>query len=134
MACESWNEKLYTYLDGEIPEQGMRDFDAHVRNCHSCAADALARVQIKRAIQVAGKRFAPSADFRQRVRQRVANQRNHNWNVGWMLAAATVVILAVAVFSTSYMEFRSNQERANADHVLSEIADLHVENLASSHP
>ena len=64
MVCESWKEKLDTYLDGEVPEQEMRTFDAHVRNCPSCAADALTRVQMKRAIQVAGKRFTPSAEFR----------------------------------------------------------------------
>src|ERR1700722_742327 len=33
--------------------------DAHLRSCHFCSADALARVQMKRAIQVAGKRFTP---------------------------------------------------------------------------
>ena len=51
MVCESWKEKLDTYLDGELPAEEMRAFDAHVRGCPSCAADALARVQMKRAIQ-----------------------------------------------------------------------------------
>ena len=56
MVCESWKAKLDTYLDGELPEQEMRTFDAHVRGCQSCSADALTRVQMKRVIQVAGKR------------------------------------------------------------------------------
>ncbi len=72
MVCESWKAKLDTYLDGEVPEKEMRTFDAHVRNCPSCSADALTRVQMKRAIQVAGKRFTPSAEFRKRMQQSMA--------------------------------------------------------------
>ena len=75
MVCESWKAKLDTYLDGELPEEEMRTFDAHVRSCPSCSADALARVQTKRAIQVAGKRFTPSAEFRKRVQQSIAANR-----------------------------------------------------------
>ena len=41
MVCESWKAQLDTYLDGEVPEEEIRTFDAHVRNCPSCSADAL---------------------------------------------------------------------------------------------
>lgn len=58
MVCESCKAKLDTYLDGELPSEEMRALDVHVHNCHSCSADALTRVQTKRAIQVAGRRFA----------------------------------------------------------------------------
>jgi anti-sigma factor RsiW len=51
MVCEAWKAKIDTYLDGELPDEDMRTFDAHVRNCPSCAADALSRVQMKRAVQ-----------------------------------------------------------------------------------
>lgn len=50
-------EQLDTYLDGELPEEAMRTVDAHVRSCRSCSADAIARLQMKRAIQLAGKRY-----------------------------------------------------------------------------
>ena len=65
MVCEPWKEKLDTYLDGELSEEEMRSLDAHVHSCASCSADALARVQMKRSIQAAGRRFAPSANFPQ---------------------------------------------------------------------
>ena len=72
MVCDSRKATLDTYLDGELSEEETRTFDAHVRSCPSCSADALARVQTKRTIQVAGKRFTPSADFRKRVQQSIA--------------------------------------------------------------
>ena len=36
MVCESWKAKVDTYLDGELPDEEMRTFDAHVRSCPSC--------------------------------------------------------------------------------------------------
>ena len=129
MVCESWKVKLDTYIDGELPEAEMRTFDAHVRSCPSCSADALTRVQIKRAIQVAGKRFTPSAEFRKRMQLSLAPKRQRSFRLGWMLATAAVVILVVGTLTSAYLGNRSGR-----DQVFSEIADLHVATLASSSP
>jgi anti-sigma factor RsiW len=128
VVCESWKAKLDTYLDGELQEEEMRAFDAHVRNCPSCSADAIMRIQMKRAIQVAGKRFTPSAAFRKRMQRRIAPKPPRSLRLGWMLAAAAAAILVVGTV-TSYLGTRSSR-----DQIFSEIADLHVETLASSSP
>ena len=128
MVCESWKAKLDTYLDGELSEEEMRTFDTHVRSCPSCSWDALARVQTKRAIQVAGKHFTPSAEFRKRVQQSIAPKPQSGLRLGWMFAAAMAVILAVAALTSTYVGTRGR------DQVFSEIADLHVAMLASSSP
>jgi anti-sigma factor RsiW len=129
MVCESWKARLDTYLDGEVSEEEMRTFDSHVRNCPSCSADALARVQLKRAIQVAGKRFTPSAEFRKRMQQSIASKPRHSFRLGWTLAAAAAVVLVVGTLTSTYLGNRSGR-----DQVFSEIADLHVAALASSAP
>jgi anti-sigma factor RsiW len=129
MLCESWRAKLDTYLDGELPEEEMRTFDAHVRGCPSCSSDALMRVQRKRAIHVAGKRFAPSAEFRKRVQRSIAAKPQRSLSMGWMLAAAVAVMVAAGVLTSTYVGTRSGRNR-----VFSEIADLHVETLARSSP
>jgi anti-sigma factor RsiW len=129
MVCESWKAKLDTYLDGEVPEREMYSFDAHVRSCPSCSADALTRVQMKRAIQAAGKRYAPSAEFRKRLQQKIAAKPQRRFGLGWAFAAAAAVILAVGTLTSAYLGARSGR-----DQVLSEIADLHVATLASSSP
>ena len=84
MVCESWKEKLDTYLDGELPEVEMRNLDAHVRSCPVCSADALARVQMKRAVQVAGKRFTPSAEFRRRMQQSIVPKPRRSFRLAWI--------------------------------------------------
>ena len=129
MVCESWKTKLDSYLDGELPEQELRTFDAHVRGCSSCSTDALARVQMKRAIQVAGKRFVPSSDFRRRIEQRITPKPQRSFRLGWMLASAAAVLLVVGTLTSTYLGNRSGR-----DQVFSEIADLHVATLASSSP
>jgi anti-sigma factor RsiW len=129
MACESWKGTLDTYLDGELSEEETRTFDAHVRSCPSCSGEAIARVQTKRAIQVAGKRFTPSAEFRRRIQQSIAPKRQRRLRFGWMFAAAMAVILLVGALTSTYVGTRSSR-----DHVFSEIADLHVARLASSSP
>jgi anti-sigma factor RsiW len=128
MVCESWKAKLDTYHDGELSAEEMHTFDAHVRGCVACSADALARVQMKRAIQVAGRRFTPSAEFRKRVQQSIAPKPQRSFRLGWMLAAAAAVILVVGTLTSTYVGTRGR------DQVFSEIADLHVATLASSSP
>ena len=129
MVCESWKTKLDTYLDGELPEQEMRTLDAHVRSCHSCSADALTRVQMKRAIQGAGRRFTPSAEFHRQVQQSIAPKLRRNLLPGWAFAATAAVVLVVGTLTLTYVKTRSGR-----DQVYSEIADLHVATLASSSP
>jgi anti-sigma factor RsiW len=129
MVCESWTERLDIYLDGELPREEMRTFDTHVRDCSSCSADALSRVQFKRAIHLAGKRFTPSAEFRNRMRQSIASKPRRAFRLGWMLAAAAAVVLVVGTLTSTFLGNRSGR-----DQVFSEIADLHVATLASSSP
>src|ERR1700689_5638890 len=129
MVCESWKAKLDTYLDGEVPEGEMHSFDAHMRSCPSCSADALTRVQMKRAIQAAGKRYTPSAEFRKRMQQKIAAKPQRRFGLGWTFAAAAAVILVVGTLTSAYLGARSGR-----DQVFSEIADLHVATLASSSP
>src|ERR1700720_1227139 len=112
MVWESWKEKLDTYLDGEVPEQEMRTFDAHVRSCSSCAADALARVQMKRSIQVAGKRFTPSAEFRKRMQQKLAPKPQRSFRMGWMLAAAAAVLAVAGMLTFGYLGNRLGGDQA----------------------
>src|SRR3984885_2364855 len=129
MVCEYWKEQLDTYLDAEVPTEKVRTFDAHVRSCSSCAGDALARVQTKRALQSAGKRYAPSAEFRRRMQRRIAPKAKRSLALRGMPASAAPAILVVGMLTSAYLGARSGRNR-----IFSEIADLHVATLASSAP
>jgi anti-sigma factor RsiW len=127
--CDAWQIKLDTYLDGELPSEEMNAFEAHVRGCPSCAATALARVQMKRAVQAAGKRFVPNADFKKRIKKNIAAKPQRRWLSGWVLAACMAGVVLAAALGSNYLGTRSRDHQ-----VVSEIADLHVTALASAAP
>jgi anti-sigma factor RsiW len=131
MACEMWSEKLDTYLDGELPESEEKAAREHLRTCAACAADALARMQMKRSVQAAGKRFQPDPAFRARIQQAASGPkraaRGQWWPMVFALSAATMVL--VAALSSFYLQNRDRERR-----LISELVDLHVATLASANP
>ena len=128
MACESWQAKLDTYLDGELPSEQMRAFDAHVRNCLSCSSAALALVRTKRSVHDAGKRFTPSPEFRKRIQNSIAARPRRNLGFAWRTATAGFALLVI-VGAAYWGSVRSRTDRA-----FGEVADLHVATLASASP
>jgi len=128
MACDQWQSQLDAYLDGELPAESMRTIDRHLRTCSACAADALARVQLKRAIKTAGMRFTPSPQFRNRIQKKAGGARSR-WSFGWAVATALAVLMVASLVST-YLGNRTLRQQ----HLYSELADLHVSTLASANP
>jgi len=130
MVCENWGEKLDAYLDGELPPGEARALSEHLRGCAACAAESLSKVQQKRAVQAAGRRFTPDPAFRARVQASIEEQRPVRWIRFWfpVLATATALLIAGAVFLTM------NRGRSQDLQLASELADLHVATLASANP
>ena len=126
---EEWRAQLDTYLDGELPGEQMRVLDAHLRTCPSCAADALARVQFKRAVKTAGARFTPSAEFRERIQKKIAAKPRRSWGLNFALSGAFAALIVAGLLS-AYQQRQSLLRQQ----FYGEIADLHVSTLASSNP
>ncbi len=130
MVCETRREKLDAYLDGELPASEAREMSEHLRGCADCAAESLSRVQQRRAVHAAGQRYTPDPAFRARIQESITPRRTSRWN--WlrlpMLATATVLLVAGTIFLTL------NSSRRGEQHLMSELADLHVATLASSNP
>jgi anti-sigma factor RsiW len=131
MLCEQWRGKLDSYVDGELDAAEANALGTHLRECAACAAEALRRVQMKRSVQTAGKRYAPSAEFRSRIAKSVATkpQRGAGWY--WKILAAPA--LAILILSMTVNLF-VGRENARRQRVYSELADLHVNALASATP
>ena len=100
MVCESWKTQLDAYLDGELSEAEMRSVDRHVRSCQSCSMDTVTRVQMKRAIQLAGRRFSPTTEFRKRVQLSIAPKPRRNLSRVWMFAAAAAFVLVIGAMDS----------------------------------
>lgn len=131
MACDAWREKVDLYLDGELATSDASALNAHMRTCASCAADALARVQLKRAVAAAGKRYQPSAQLRAKLSASLSTKPSRAgaglwWKIAIPLVAVLVVAIAIGLHERSVQTARQK--------TYSELADLHVATLASATP
>jgi anti-sigma factor RsiW len=130
MGCEQWRGKLDAYVDGELDPAEARVVGEHLRACPACATDALERVQMKRALQMAGKRYTASADLRNRVAKSLTPKPRRHFSYWQILAAPALVLLILSLATNFYM----GRENARRQSVYSELADLHVAALASATP
>ncbi len=130
MTCDVWQNKLEPFVDSELSGDELEKLEAHLRECPSCAADALGRLQMKHMTRVAGARYSPTPQFRQRIEQSIKPKRKLAWAFGWMpklTAAALALVLLLGAAGLWVRHSRSEQ-------ALAELADLHVTTLASTNP
>jgi anti-sigma factor RsiW len=130
MTCDEMRGKLDLYVDGAGSPDELANFEAHLRGCPGCAADAINHLQVKRLTRAAAARYAPSPEFRLKVEKSLQPKRPPNWTFGWMprLAVAAVALLLLVVGLSVWMR-HSEREQAFA-----ELVDLHVATLASANP
>jgi anti-sigma factor RsiW len=128
MSCDVWLAKLDAYIDAELPADEMNALERHLRTCASCAAESLTRMQLKRLTYIAGKKFTATPEFRSRIEKQVSERKRFrfSWNWAPVLAAAAIVIFAALLL----FQVQRSQQR----HAYSELADLHVADLASANP
>jgi anti-sigma factor RsiW len=130
MECEGRREQIDLYLDGELSSAESAGLITHSRACATCAAELLARTQLKRAVHLAGKRYEPSAQLRNKIATGVGQKDSRSarqWR--WIAVAASIIVLASGALYQYIGSERMRQER-----VYSELADLHVATLASPTP
>jgi anti-sigma factor RsiW len=131
MACDSWIAKLDLYADGELDPTEASALSTHMRACADCAAGALQRVQMKRSIAVAGKRYEPSARFRAKIAKASAAPSRFAMGGMWKIVAVPALLVLIA---SVFVNFYVGRENARRQRLYSELADLHVATLASSNP
>ena len=128
MACNEWKTKLDSYVDSELPSAEAAAFGEHLSTCPACATAALARMKLKSAVQIAARAHHPSAELRLKVRQQISGRKSAR--PSWLMMGLITASVALILLFSGSMALSLSQTR----HVVSEIADLHVSNLASANP
>lgn len=128
MTCE-WRGRLDAYADGELQQPEFEALQAHLRTCSSCAANALGRMQTKRAVHAAASdAFMPPAEFRARVLGLIDVERAPRRGLWPALVIATSMVAAVLVAALILLQPRNRSD------VFGEVVDLHTSALASTNP
>jgi anti-sigma factor RsiW len=144
-AHESWAGKLGAYLDGELDSSQMQELDRHLRQCPGCTAEALRRLQWKRAIHSAGQRYMPDPALRERIQRSISPAKRAWWHWRPGFAATAAVLLLFAATMIVQQEIVQPKDRliqnnllqnglVQKNRVVGELADLHVTTLASANP
>ena len=128
MNCAIWQDKIDAFVDAELASAEALGFEEHLRSCPACAQETLARQRLKAETRLAGQRYAPSAAFEQRMRQRVAGRQNRLLVWAPLVATAAAVLLVAALVGLSWRH--GAQEQA----VVAQLVDQHVTALASENP
>lgn len=131
MACEVWRKKVELYVDGELASAEAGALNAHMRSCSDCSADALAAVQLKRAVSAAGKRYVPDAAFRAKMMKTISAKPRRNTGSLWKIVAVPALSVVIASVAVNWYVGRESTRRHR---LYSELADLHVAALASTSP
>ena len=129
MNCDEGRDKFDAYLDGSLTPQELADLEEHLGACPACAAKAMSRWQMKRAVRAAAAaRYAPSPEFRLKIEKSIRPARK---GIGllWlpMVSMATAaLVVAMIVFNMARHE--------DSEQALGELLDMHVATLASANP
>ena len=130
MACVERRDDLTAYLDHELVPEKAAEFAAHLRACASCAADALDRLEWKRATQAAAWRYAPSAAFRASVERAIglAPAAPRRWGIVPIISLAAAVVVLLFLGGAGWWGITEQRQ------ALRELADIHVTTLAGANP
>jgi anti-sigma factor RsiW len=115
---------LDAYLDGELSLENAAAIQDHLRACARCSAQAAETARMQRALRRARGHFTPNIEFRKRVQRQILSTKRRAWVFPWVPAA---VALVAAVFLL-YL----GVGRGRTADAMAEMADLHVNALASS--
>jgi anti-sigma factor RsiW len=129
MSSDAWRDRLDAYVDGELPDGEVRPLEEHLGTCHACAAEALKRMQMKRATHLAAMRFTPSPEFRERIRKSIAPKR-HRFSFPMITPLAVAALLLVVVGISTWIAMR----RTAREQTVAQLLDMHVAALASPNP
>jgi len=136
MSCDVHADILEAYVDESLPREELAGFEDHLHSCQSCAAEALARFQMKRASRAAAAdlalspEFSVRPEFRLRIEksiQKSSRPRLNNTLLPW--GAAAVVALFLIAISISLFTRHSARDQG-----IAELLDLHVATMASANP
>jgi anti-sigma factor RsiW len=124
--CDQNPVTLASYLDGELPPDQIPAMHEHIATCPQCAIEIADLTRLKQSLRAARGHHAPTSEFRQRMQRQLAPPRPRSNVLRFIPAALTLAATLLLAFT--WMQHSRRQD------AFSEVADLHVNALASTNP
>jgi anti-sigma factor RsiW len=126
MQCDQNSATLASYLDGELSPEQASTIHTHIATCPQCAVEIAELARLHRSLLPARNHFTPSAEFREKIQSQLAQPKPRPKLFSFLPIA--LALAAMLLLTIGWMQY---SRRANA---FAEVADLHVNALASSNP
>jgi anti-sigma factor RsiW len=124
--CDKNPIALASYLDGELPRDQIPAMHEHIATCPQCAIEIAELTRLKQSLRAARGHHVPTPEFRKKLQQQLAPSRPRS-NVLRFIPAA-LALAATLLLAFTWMQHSRRQD------AFSEVADLHVNALASTNP
>ena len=131
MTCEQAKPLIHAFADSELDLTKSLEIEAHLRECQPCV---LVHEEIRGLgllMKDASLRFKPSPTFEKRLRstvRREAKPAMQSW-WHWSIAAASLIVVALAVWALVVILNRPSSDTL----VAQEVVSSHVRSLMAQH-
>jgi anti-sigma factor RsiW len=126
MSCDQNPITLASYLDGELPPDQIAAIHQHIATCPQCAIEIAELTSLQRGLRAARGHHTPTLEFRKKLQQQIAPRRPRLNILRFIPAALALAAMLLLAFT-----WTQHSRRQDA---FSEVADLHVNALASTNP
>ncbi len=127
MSCDQNPITLSSYLDGELPSDQIPAMREHIATCPQCASEIAELTSLKSSLRAARGHHTLTLEFRKKLQQQIAPTRRPRPNM------LRFIPVALALAAMLLLAFTWTQHSRRQD-AFSEVADLHVNALASTNP
>ncbi len=127
MFCDQNSITLASYIDGELPPDQIQAMHEHIATCPQCAIEIAELTRLKNTLRAARGYHTPTPEFRKKIQQQLAPPRRPRPNMLRFIPAA-LALAAMLLLAFTWMQHSRRQD------AFSEVADLHVNALASTNP
>ena len=118
------------YMDAELREKEEAALSEHLKSCAVCSGEALGRLRLKQANQIVGRRYTPGPDLRARIQREVLGTKRRPLVARLLPAFAAAATMIVIAYLGTLLSLRKLERQ----HVLAQVTDNHVTDLASASP
>jgi anti-sigma factor RsiW len=125
MSCESNQELLSAYVDGELDLVRSLEIEKHLETCQACARVEQNQRTLSSALRTGSLHYHPPRHLEQRIHTALRGPRRVNWPI---LAVAASLLLAGIFFA-----FRPAPPNLVAQLVAQEVLDSHLRSLLPGH-
>lgn len=130
MSCERWSEQLSAWVDGILPEDERKTFEAHLQSCETCRQTATELSELKRKLQampVPSPKPGMWNRVMRHVRYRIRRERFTVVKSSVRLAAVASIVLLFGLIALLWQKPNNGRSKESPFNL---VVSYHADNVS----